>query len=118
MGGVGTGGELAQGDGRIADVGAAGDIGVEQFTEERAVGETAGTGECRMFGRAFGKTRIRVHRVNSVGVEGSCMGGQVGIGGFSPAVCGQETVDVAFTGKNDGVVVLVNIKAIEIGEEA
>ena len=118
VGVVRIGGKLTESDVRVSDAGAAGDICVEQFIKEHAVGETTGMGELRiMFRGAFRKTWIGIHQVNSVGVEGSGMGGEVGIGEFSSAVGGEETIDVAFTEDNYGVVVLVNIMAVEIGEE-
>ena len=53
-------GEFAQGDGCITNVGATGDIGLQQFTEQGAVGKTIFGYKGHVFGSAFSRAMVLV----------------------------------------------------------
>ena len=76
---MGTGGEFAEGDSGVANVGAASDVGIEEFTQEGSVAKTLLRGKEGMFRSAFDGTSVLVYGSYSFGREWD---GILGSGGF------------------------------------
>ena len=76
---MGTGGEFAEGDSGVANVGAASDVGIEEFSQEGSVAKTLLRGKEGMFRSAFDGTSVLVHGSDSFGREWD---GILGSGGF------------------------------------
>ena len=58
--------EFAQSDGCITNVGATGDVGIQQFTKQGAVGKTIFGDKGHMFGSAFSRAMVLVQRSHSI----------------------------------------------------
>ena len=76
---MGTGGEFTESDSGVADVGAAGDVGIEEITQEGSVAKTLLRGKEGMFRSAFDGTSVLVHGSYSFSREWD---GSLGSGGF------------------------------------
>ena len=71
--GMGTGGEFTESDSGVANVGAASDVGIEEFSQEGSVAKTLLRGKEGMFRSAFDGTSVFVHGSDSFGTVGSGM---------------------------------------------
>ena len=115
---MGAGGELAEGDSGVANVGTAGDIGIQEFTKEGAISKTLLGGKLCMFRSAFNKTSGFVHRGDSICGERSRILGSGRLRRRSPAMGAKDTIKVRGAGEDNGVIILVDINAIEFNEKA
>ena len=109
---TGTCGELAEADGGVANVRAAGDTGAQKFTEKRAVPESTFGSELSMFSRTLPWSRMLVHGMDGINGKGC------GVAAFNgrrslPVMGAENTVNVGLGGKDDGIVTLVDINPLK-----
>ena len=76
---MGTGGEFTESDSGVANVRAASDVGIEEFSQEGSVAKTLLRGKEGMFRSAFDRTSVFAHGSDSFGREWD---GILGSGGF------------------------------------
>ena len=115
---MGTGGEFAEGDGRVANVRATGDVGVEELAQESAVAKTLLGSEVGMLGCTFNRAGVLIHGRDGLSGKGNGIFGGGGFRGCGPAVGFEDTIEVGGAGEDDGIVILLNVNAVELGEEA
>jgi len=118
VGVMGTSGELAEGYSGIANVRATSDICVEQFTKQSPVGKTMFGGDVSMFRGAFRVASILVQSSDSISVERGGMSTSVFTVGSRPTMGAENSVDVVVTGEDNAIIVLLDVKSIEVREEA
>lgn len=114
--------ELAQGNGSIANIRAASDICIKNFTKEAAIRETKAIKQSLMFRRRLRRTRRLIERRNAIRRERGQRRARSIVeftsGGRSPVVCAEDTVNVAGARQNDPIIVLMNINTVEIVNKA
>ena len=109
--------ELGESDNSIADIGATGDVGVEELTKEPTVGKSMFAAKGSMFRGAFVGTGERVHGRGGILWEGRDFVGGNGRGSI-PAMGGEDALDVSATRKGDGGRRLLNVDTVVVVDEA
>jgi hypothetical protein len=115
------GSKFAEGDDRIADVGATGNVRIQEFAKEAAKGEAMLVNQALMGIGVFGGSGGRIHGRDSVKRNWRLDLGVVvrfvrRWGG--PTVGAEDAIDVTGTGQDNAVGKLVDVNAIEVIEEA
>lgn len=113
-----AGTEFTEGNSSIANVGAASDIGIEKFTKESAISEAMLGNKGGMLVGAFRRASIGVDGCDSIDVKRSREFARRVFIGSTPTMSAKDAFNVGLGRDNNGIVILVNIKAIEVVEQS